>query len=211
MGSSRVLRAFLFTDIVDATALKQRLGDARGAGAIEAHDKIFRVLLDQHGGQEHENPGDGFFASFDLPSDALRTALAFQQRLSELGLPEPIQIRAGVHMGETVKVEQGDRDGKLLGLAIDTTARVMGLALPGQVLLTWHAFDSVRQQVVEGEDGSPITWLAHGQYQFKGVRDPLEVFEAGVSGLSPLQPPAESDKARRMLAPGDEETLGFYL
>ncbi len=209
MGSSRVLRAFLFTDIVDATALKQRLGDARGAGAIEAHDKIFRELLRAHGGQEHENPGDGFFASFELPSDALQMALAFQQRLHGLQLAEPLQIRAGVHMGETVRVEQGDRDGKLLGLAIDTTARVMGLALPGQVLLTRHAFDSVRQQVVEGENGAPITWLAHGQYLFKGVRDPLEVFEAGIENISPLCPPAESDKAQRMLAPGDEETLGW--
>lgn len=209
MSSSTVLRAFLFTDIVEATALKQRIGDARGAKAIEAHDAIFRDCLRQYGGEEHENPGDGFFASFDLPSDALRCALAFVHRLSGDELTDPLRVRGGVHMGETVRVSRGERDGKLLGLAIDTTARVMSLALPSQILLTRHAFDSVRQQVVETEAGRSVTWLAHGQYQFKGVEDALEVFEAGVQGVSPLSPPPDTDKARRVLVAGEEETLGW--
>jgi serine/threonine-protein kinase len=209
MSSSTVLRAFLFTDIVEATALKQRIGDARGAQAIEAHDQIFRDCLKHYGGEEQENPGDGFFASFDLPSDALRCALAFVHRMSENEITGPLRVRVGVHMGETVLVTRGERDGKLLGLAIDTTARVMSLAIPSQILLTRHAFDSVRQQVVETEVGRAVTWLAHGQYRFKGVEDALEIFEAGVQDVSPLAPPPDTDKARRVLAAGEEETLGW--
>lgn len=207
--SQTVLRAFLFTDIVAATALKQRLGDAGGAAAIEAHDAIFRACLAQFGGEEQDNPGDGFFASFKLPSDALRCALAFQHRLAGQESTSPLQIRVGIHMGETIRVRREEGESKLLGLAIDTTARVMALALPNQILLTRHAFDSVRQQVVQTAQGAAITWLAHGQYKFKGVEDPLEIFEAGLDGASPLKPPPETESARRVLAPGEEETLGW--
>ena len=36
-----------------------------------------------------------------------------------------------------------------------------------------------------------LTWLAHGRYLLKGVDEAVEVFEAGVEGLSPLAPPPE--------------------
>ena len=212
MGSQRVLKAFLFTDLVDATALKTRVGDAAGAAAIAKHDTLFRECLLRYDGQEHENPGDGFFASFSLPSNALHCAIAFQQGLATLDLPEPLRARVGIHMGESVRVagrDEADPAGKLLGLAVDISARVMGLAQAGQILLTRHAFDSVRQQVISAPDGTLIEWLAHGPYEFKGLDEPMEIFEAGLRGISPLTPPPDSPKARRALEPGEETTLGW--
>ncbi|MFH0793640.1 MAG: protein kinase, partial [bacterium] len=50
---------------------------------------------------------------------------------------------------------------------------------------------------------------AHGPYLFKGVDEPVEVFEVGVSGKAPLTPPKDSEKVRRAIAPGDEVTLGW--
>lgn len=212
MEPSSVLKAFLFTDIVGATALKRRLGDVGGAKAIARHDTLFRECLAQFGGEEQDNPGDGFFATFALPSDALRCALTFQQGLAALDLPEALAVRVGIHMGESVRVSEvasGGGHEKLLGLAVDTTARVMGIAHGGQILLTRHAFDSVRQQVITTADESPIEWRAHGPYRFKGLDDPLEIFEAGIPGVSLLTPPADSEHAQRVIAPGDEETLGW--
>jgi tetratricopeptide (TPR) repeat protein len=85
----------------------------------------------------------------------------------------------------------------------------MGLAEGGQILLTRAAFDSARQHILLVEEGAPVEWRAHGPYRFAGVEDPLEVFEVGVTGLSPLRPPAGSEKARRVVAPDDEATLGW--
>jgi serine/threonine-protein kinase len=212
MEPSSVFKAFLFTDIVGATALKQRLGDVAGARAIAWHDALFRECLATFDGEEQENPGDGFFATFGLPSDALRCALAFQQRLAGAEGAEEIVARVGIHMGESVRVSDSDDPGgheKLLGIAIDTAARVMAIAAGRQILLTRNAFDSVRQQVITTADDAPIEWLAHGPYRLKGLEEPVEIFEAGIPRLSPLAPPPDSDSGQRVVLPGDEETLGW--
>ena len=202
----------LFTDLVGSTDLKRRLGDVVAARAMAAHDVLFRNCLKQHNGTEQDDAGDGFFATFAVPSDAVRCGLAFQSGLNKLDLPERLSARVGVHMGEVMQVastDARDEPPKLLGLAIDTAARVMSLAQGGQVLITRHAFDSVRQQRVTGPNDETVEWLAHGEYQLKGVEEPLEIFEAGVPDFSPLTPPPDSEKAKRVLAPGEEATLGW--
>ena len=208
MSAATSLQVFLFTDIVGSTALKRRLGDVEGARAITAHDVLFRDCLVRFGGKEQVNPGDGFFATFPVPSSALNCALAFQVGLANLETKEPLQTRVGIHMGEAVHVPGAEGE-KFLGLAVDTAGRVMSLADPGQILVTRHAFDSVRQQVREGPGGKSLEWRAHGPYLFKGLDDPLEIFEVGIEGTSPLVPPAGSAKAQRAIAPGDEEALGW--
>ncbi|MEE9293954.1 MAG: protein kinase [Phycisphaerae bacterium] len=207
-----VLRVFMFTDIVGSTNLKRRLGDAEGSKVIARHDGLFRECLARFGGREESNPGDGFFATFDVPSDAVRCALAFQKELGDLATPEPLKVRVGIHMGETARVvgeTTKSEHNKLLGLAVDLTARVMDVAQGGQILLTRAAFDSVRQQVLSAPDASPVEWRAHGPYLFKGIDDPVVVCEVGIAGLSPLAPPPDSGKAKRVLAPGEEEALGW--
>ncbi len=210
--SQSVLSVLLFTDLVGSTNLKRRLGDVVCARVVAQHDRLFRDCLAQCRGVERDDTGDGFFATFDVPSEAVRCALAFLRGLASLDVPEPLLSRVGIHMGEIVSVsteEVGGDHNKLVGLAVDTAARVMGLAQGMQVLLTRHAFDSVRQQNVTAPDGSPVEWLAHGPYLFKGVDDPMEVFEVGVPGISPRTPPPDSEKAKRAVTPGDESMLGW--
>lgn len=205
-----ILTVMLFTDLVGSTAMKRRMGDPDAARAVSAHDRLFRECLAKYNGVERDDTGDGFFATFNLPSDAVRFALAFHQGLAALDLPTPLITRVGIHMGEILRVpKHGARGVKLVGLAIDTSARVMSLAQGRQILLTRHAFDSVRQQTLTAADGTPVQCLAHGPYVFKGVDDPLEIFEVGLPGFSPLAPPPDSEKARRAIAPGDEATLGW--
>ena len=59
-SASTVLRAFLFTDLVGSTDLKQRLGDAAYADAIARHDELFQSCLTEFEGTEHKDIGDGF-------------------------------------------------------------------------------------------------------------------------------------------------------
>jgi len=201
------LQTFLFTDLVGSTELKNARGDAEGSAAIAEHDALFRRCLGEFGGEERSNPGDGFFATFAVPSDAVRCALAFQRGLAE---DTPLRARVGIHVGESTRVPGAEgKPDKLLGLAIDTACRVMELALPGQILLTRPAFDSARQYVLPVETARTVGWRAHGPYRFRGLDEPLEVFEAGVAGVAPLEAPADTEKARRAIVPGDEETLGW--
>jgi formylglycine-generating enzyme required for sulfatase activity/serine/threonine protein kinase/class 3 adenylate cyclase len=199
------LLVFLFTDIVGSTDLKGRLGDVEGAKVIAAHDVSFRGCVARFGGTEQNNPGDGFFATFPVPSAAMRCALAFQAEIAT----QSVEARVGIHMGEAVHVPGTGGTQKLLGLAVDTCGRVMSLAMPNQVLITRHAFDSARQQVLLGPNEEPLLWRAHGAYVFKGLNDPIEIHEAGIGGIAPLSPPPDSEKAKRAIAPGEEETLGW--
>ena len=43
----------------------------------------------------------------------------------------------------------------------------------------------------------------------KGLEEPIEIFEVGVAGLSPLRVPENTEKARSAVAAGEEVTLGW--
>jgi serine/threonine protein kinase/class 3 adenylate cyclase len=215
----------MFTDIVGSVDLKRRLGDGAAADLIRRHDRLFRHTVKAFSFAEIlKDLGDGFLARFASASDAVHAALAFQHALlaDEQWQGERIKVRIGLHLGEVSELSKGDTEGggpaKISGLAVDIAARVMSLALPGQILMTRAAFDNARQYVREqggantdgsgGADGV-YKWMAHGRYLFHGADEPLEVFEVGASGLAPLRVPPDTEKARRAVAADQEETLGW--
>ena len=71
---SNVLRAVLFTDVVGSTELARELGDQRWARLLEAQRRVVREELRANRGREIDTAGDGFFAIFEGPADAVRCA-----------------------------------------------------------------------------------------------------------------------------------------
>lgn len=210
----------MFTDMVNSSGLKVKLGDAAYAASIaKPHNDLFRRLLAEYpGARELNYAGDGFLASFRRVSDAVKLALRFHHGLRTWPWQvEAVQTRIGIHVGEATLLDKpDDREMSIASHAADVCARVMGLGSGGQTLLTRHAFDDARQYVREhppvSDGGAPpaLAWAAHGRYRFKGKdEDPLEVFEVGVVGLAPLDAPPDSEKARRVLNADEEETLGW--
>ena len=57
------LMAFLFTDLVDSTGMKQRMGDAAYVQSVlQPHNKLFHDALSKFPTAiERDNAGDGFF------------------------------------------------------------------------------------------------------------------------------------------------------
>src|SRR4029453_4683529 len=92
-----VQRALLFTDLVDSTALVERVGDAGAAALFSTHDRRARALVASHRGQEIRPP-DGFFLLFDEAIDAARYALAYHRALADLAL----SARVGIHVGQVI-------------------------------------------------------------------------------------------------------------
>ncbi|MCA9442444.1 MAG: protein kinase, partial [Candidatus Omnitrophica bacterium] len=187
-------------------------GDAAGASAISEHDAFFRTTLHTFNGHEEVHTGDGFFATFDRPSEAAKFAVAFQLGLSTLDLPEPMETRIGIHMGEIVQVTGETREGpqtKLSGLAVDIASRVMRMAQGKQILLTRGVFDASRQLDHDRINDLNLLWLAHGAYFLKGIDERVDIFELGIPNFSPLARPEDSEKARSATRAGDEITLGW--
>ncbi|HEX4235595.1 MAG TPA: tetratricopeptide repeat protein [Caldimonas sp.] len=188
-------RALLFTDVVDSTALVQRLGDAAASALWAEHDRRARELLDAHNGREIDR-SDGFFLLFDDVAHAARFAAAYHDAVGELGLA----ARVGMHLGSVIlrhnrasDIARGAKPIEAEGLAKPLAARIMALACGGQTLLSHAARDALADAQPEGThiDG-------HGHYRLKGVDEPVEVFELGRHGAA-FAPPADSDKAYRVV------------
>ena len=211
-GLQTRLAVLIFTDIVGSTDLKNKLGMAGYSQVLARHNELFEVALtDFTGAKIIKHTGDGYFATFPTASEAVKFALAFQSRMSaESWQPSPLRTRVGIHAGEVQIVEMAGRH-DVVGLSADIAARLMSLAVGGQVLLTRGAFDDARQFVREGQQqsGAHLKWMAHGPYLFKGSEDPMEVFEVGLAGISPLARPADSEKAKRVARHEEEGTLGW--
>ncbi|HEX4953668.1 MAG TPA: tetratricopeptide repeat protein [Thermoanaerobaculia bacterium] len=212
------LMVLLFTDVVGSVDKKSRLGVAAYSRLISRHDALFRQSLAPCPDAEiNKDTGDGFLAHFERVDSAVGAALRFVQalRAESWGL-EPLEVRVGLHSGQVeVLPDEGGAPPKLVGLPVDLAARIMGLALPGQILVSRNVFDDARQYLREHPPapglaaGHALEWRAHGSYLFKGQDEPLPVFEVGAAGLAPLSPPPDSEKARRDVPPGEEPTLGW--
>ncbi|MDQ2941168.1 MAG: hypothetical protein M3R05_03135 [Chloroflexota bacterium] len=117
--SERRLATVLFLDIVDSTHIAGEVGDRRWRELLSAFRRRVRAQLRRHHGHEQDTAGDGFFATFDRPADAVRAAAAILVAAQGIGL----DVRAGLHTGELERI-----DGRLGGIAAHIGARVMARA-----------------------------------------------------------------------------------
>ena len=121
---------------------------------------MVRARLEEFRGREVRTSGDGFFATFDGSTRAIRCAHAVIADAQGLG----IELRAGVHTGEC-EVRGDD----YAGVAVHIGALVAALATAGQVLTT----STVRDLVA----GSGITFADNGVHRVKGIAEPWHLYE----------------------------------
>ena len=161
----RVLATMLCTDIVDSTSHLRRLGDATWRELLLEHNQRTRLELNRFRGREIQTTGDGFLAAFDGPARAVRCAEAMGQAVANLG----IAIRAGVHTGEVEFIGDDVR-----GLTVHEAARVAGVAMPGEVLV------SATTKLLLA--GSGLTFESAGVHELKGLGDARELFRLANPG-----------------------------
>jgi class 3 adenylate cyclase len=164
----RVLATILFTDIVSSTATAVELGDRRWRALLADHHALVREHLPRFRGREVRTTGDGVFAVFDTPTQAIECARALGESVGRLG----IEIRAGVHTGECELV--GDA---LEGVAVHVAARVADIAEAGEVLVSSTVKDLVA--------GTGIAFADRGTHAFKGLPGEWRLFAVtGTTGSS---------------------------
>ncbi|MGZ8259433.1 MAG: ATP-binding protein [Caldimonas sp.] len=189
----------LLADVVDSTALVERIGDARAAALWAEHDPRARRLIALHAGREIDR-SDGFFLIFHQPGDAVRFADGYHRLVAELGLA----ARVGLHRGSVTlrhnapdEVLRGAKPVEVEGLAKPLTARIMALAGGGRTLLSATTAEAVDEAALERH-----RLHRHGHYRFKGIEEPIEIAEiAEPSAACP--PPADSEKAYRVVRVGE--------
>jgi len=160
----RVLATILFTDIVDSTAIAERIGDGAWRELLAQHNERVRWELDRFRGREVATTGDGFLATFDGAERAVHCARAICSAAQEIGL----MVRAGIHTGEVEVVPDN-----LRGLAVHVAARILALAGPGEVIVSWTTRDLLA--------GSAFSFVDRGSHELKGIAGPRTVFAVGAA------------------------------
>ena len=158
-AGERILATVLFTDIVDSTAILQRVGDAAWRDMLATHNRLLREDLNQFRGREVATTGDGFLAVFDGATRAVRCGLAMTRSAQRAGLA----IRVGLHTGE---VEMEGPNAR--GVAVHAAARVMSFATASEVLVSWTTRDLL--------EGSGLTLEDAGTHELKGLDGERRLF-----------------------------------
>jgi class 3 adenylate cyclase len=157
----RVVKTFMFTDIVGSTNLAELLGDEAWENLLAWHDETLRGLFATHHGEEVVGTGDGFFVGFESPEDGLACAVAIQRGLArhrkEHGFAP--QVRIGLHLADATQVGTNYR-----GKGVHEAARIASVAGGSEIVASKETVDSTSFRGTE-----PRT------VELKGLSQPVEV------------------------------------
>jgi adenylate cyclase len=154
--------AVAFTDLENFTAFTSREGDEAASRLLAEHHRAVGPIVRSRGGRVAKRLGDGLLLTFPEADAAVLACLEL------VGAnPEPLRLRAGVHMGEVV-ITRDD----VIGHVVNVAARVTESASGGEVLATAE----VRRAAAE------LTSVRFGRQRrksYKGVGETVRISSVG--------------------------------
>lgn len=163
----RQLAAILFTDIVGYTGMMQQ--DEQNAVAVtKRYTSVLKQLIPLHAGEILNDYGDGCLCSFPSATGAIHCAIEIQEQLRN----EPkVPLRIGIHIGEILFEE-----GKIFGDGVNVASRIQSLGQANTILFSKEIFDKLKNQ-------PGFKSVSLGNFEFKNVDEPMEVFALANEGL----------------------------
>jgi class 3 adenylate cyclase len=178
-GAATQMVVILMTDLVDSTAMADRLGPTAAEELRTEHFELLRGALERTAGREVKNLGDGLMVVFDSAAHSLACAVAMQQELDARNrrAEERLGVRIGVSLGDATA-----EDGDYFGEPVVESARLCAHAEGGQIVV-----NDLVHRVGGARDGHSFESL--GGLQLKGISEPVQAFEllwepAPVTGIS---------------------------
>jgi predicted ATPase/class 3 adenylate cyclase len=171
---------FLFTDIEESSQRWETDAPATEA-LVAAHDQLVRTVIEGHDGYVFATMGDGFAVAFQRASKAVAAAVELQESFAgQEWAAAGVRVRMGLHTGEAA-----ERDGDYFGPTLNRTARIMGLAHGGQILLSTATTDLVPD----------VDTVDLGEYQLRGLTRRERLHQVVGPGLPREFPPLRGDQA----------------
>ncbi|MCE8512005.1 alpha/beta fold hydrolase [Ruegeria pomeroyi] len=163
---ARQIAAILSLDVVGFTARMAANPDTTMAELNQIFEQVIRPSVKIGNGRIFKLMGDGALVRFGTATEAIATAHAIQKAM----LGKPVQLRAGVHVGD-VTINGED----VFGDAVNIASRLQAAASPGGCLIS-----RVTRQIAGGTVGIPLK--SEGAMSLKGLSAPLEVLSLDLSG-----------------------------
>jgi len=167
MNHSRQLAAIMFTDIKGYTHMME-------VNEVEAHlsrEKMVKSINEQvvaHNGRVVKFEGDGSLCIFNSSINAVRAAIAIQSHMNK---DPKVPLRIGIHTGDIV-IE----DNSVYGDSVNVASRVESFSIPGGVLISGKVNDDIKNQ-------PDIFRKSLGRFEFKNIKEPVELFIISNPGL----------------------------
>lgn len=137
--------SFLFVDLKESTQLYGRVGDLAAYDFVRAYFRVVGQIVESEGGAVVKTIGDAVMATFPIPLQAVRSAVAMKKALRELSVARGDReqsARIGIHCGPCLAVMMNDRQ-DYFGQTVNMASRLQGIA-SDRILAT--------EAVIEGDD-----------------------------------------------------------
>jgi NitT/TauT family transport system substrate-binding protein len=212
----------LFTDVQDSTFLWNKDAEVMKE-ALDQHNNVLRELLVTYQGYEVKTQGDSFMVAFKDPLNAVKWMLAGQLELlnvhwskklltypsAKFQLDEQgnaifrgLRVRMGGHYGQPdVVFDKVSRRYDYYGNEINLSARVSGVAMGGQCIISKSLYDIVKDQLndlIVSDEATPPSVRFLGSYALKGIEMEQEIYEILPLSLSTrefISPKTTNDKS----------------
>ena len=128
----------MFTDLKGSSAFYERVGDARAYHLVREHFAFLAALIREHDGAIVKTIGDAVMAAFADPGNAIRAALAIQDKVAGFNAGhggEAIVIKLGLHKGPCIAVTLNERL-DYFGSTVNLAARLQGQSIGGDIVLS---------------------------------------------------------------------------
>jgi serine/threonine protein kinase/DNA-binding SARP family transcriptional activator/WD40 repeat protein len=191
---------FLLADIEDSTVLWELHPRDMGPAARQ-YDGIIAEAVEAGGGRVVKRVGDGLDSVFTDVGSAVAAAREAQRALAlvDWGATGPLKARMAIDVGD---VEARGTD--YFGPVLNRCGRILAAGHGGQVLLSAEAHAAL--------SGSQAGWEARalGEFRFKGLGRPHQVFQLLVDGLPSEFPPLRIDRLPQVPRTSFERTVRGY-
>ncbi len=165
----RQLAAILYADVagysrlirIDEIATHRKLNDGLN---------LLTEIMAAHDGSKIHEAGDAILGEFLSVTEAVESAMDFQQQMSTrnavLSEEERLEFRIGVNLGEVIH----DRD-DIYGDDVNLAARIQELAEPGGICISGTVYEQVHGKVEQTFDDL-------GYRKLKNISSPIRVYTA---------------------------------
>lgn len=164
----RQLAAIMFTDIAGYTALMQQ-DEQQAVKLRKRHRQVFEEAHQTHRGTIVQYYGDGTLSFFPSAVEAVACAVDMQQAFQQASPALPVRI--GLHLGDIVYTET-----EVYGDGVNVAARIESMGVPGAVLVSDKMQDELKNH-------PSLQTRSLGEFEFKNVLEPMEVFAIANPGL----------------------------
>jgi class 3 adenylate cyclase len=170
---------FLLADIEGSTELLQRLEDDYATLLADVR-RLTRSAIRASRGHQVSARGDDVFAVFEQAPPAVEAAQAIQREMQSHKWPRGLEcrLRIGLHRGRPSLTETG-----YVGISVHAAARICFSAHGGQIVMS----AAVAKELSDDVDRRPL-----GAWRFRGLPEPIEMFQVVAPGLGSDFPPLRS-------------------